>query len=75
MEAERWKKIEALYQAALAQAPEQGAPFLAEACADDPQVRSGVESLLSQQADSFLESAPVCKLDAQNPLSSAYFRD
>ena len=59
MQAERWKQIEDLYQAALAQPPEKRAAFLAQACPDDAQLLGEVQSLLDQQADSFLESAPV----------------
>jgi hypothetical protein len=36
MQAERWKQIEELYQAALAQPPEKRAVFLAQACPNDP---------------------------------------
>jgi serine/threonine protein kinase len=59
MEAERWKQIEALFETAMAQPPEKRAAFLAQACPDDLQLRDEVQSLLDQQADSFLESAPV----------------
>ena len=59
MQAERWKRIEDLCQAALELAPEQRAAFLARACADDAQLRGEVQSLLDQQYDSFLESAPA----------------
>ena len=55
MEAERWKKIEGLYQAAIAQPPEKRAEFLAQACPADAGLRGEVQSLLAQQADSFLE--------------------
>jgi Tol biopolymer transport system component len=64
MQAERWKQIEDLYQAALAQPPEKRAAFLAQACPDDPQLRAEVQSLLDQQADSFLESAPLSAIQA-----------
>ena len=64
MQADLWKKVEELYQAALAQPPEQRAAFLAQACADDPQLRGEVQSLLDQQADSFLESAPLSAVKA-----------
>jgi hypothetical protein len=40
------------------------AAFLAQACPDDPQLRAEVQSLLDQQADSFLESAPVSAVRA-----------
>jgi non-specific serine/threonine protein kinase/serine/threonine-protein kinase len=58
MQADLWKKIESLWQAALAQPPEQRAAFLEEACPDDPQLRREVQSLLDQPAESFLESSP-----------------
>src|SRR5271157_1869675 len=64
MEAERWKRIEDLCHAALELAPEKRAAFLAQACPDDPQLRAEVESLLDQQADSFLESAPLSAVRA-----------
>ena len=64
MQAERWKQIEDLYQAALARPAEKRAAFLAEACADDPELRTEVESLLDQQAGSFLESAPLSTIKA-----------
>jgi hypothetical protein len=64
MQAERWRQIEDLYQAALAEAPEERAAFLAQACPDDSQLRGEVQSLLDQQADSFLESAPVSAVRA-----------
>ncbi len=59
MQPELWKKVEALYQAALAQPPERRAAFLLEACPDDPQLRREVQSLLNQHIDSFLESSPL----------------
>jgi Tol biopolymer transport system component len=64
MEAERWRQIEALLEAALKQPPEKRAAFLAEACAGDLQLRGEVESLLAQNADSFLESSPVSAVQA-----------
>jgi len=45
MQAERWKQIEELYQAALAQPAEKRAAFLVQACPDDPQLRGEVQSL------------------------------
>src|ERR1039457_4810874 len=64
MQADLWKKVEALYQAALAQPPEERAAFLLQACPDDPQLRGEVQSLLDQQADFFLESAPLSAIAA-----------
>jgi len=67
MQAERWKKIEELYQAALAQPPDRRSDFLAKACADDVELRHDVESLLAQKADSFLEGAPVSRIKTFGP--------
>jgi len=64
MQAERWKQIEELYQAALGQPAEKRTAFLAQACPDDLQLRGEVQSLLDQQADSFLESGPVAAIKA-----------
>jgi serine/threonine protein kinase len=67
MQAERWKKVEELYQAAIALSTEKRADYLAQACANDLEVRHEVESLLAQQADSFLESAPLSAIKALSP--------
>jgi Tol biopolymer transport system component len=64
MQADLWKKIEALYQAALAEPPEKRAAFLVQACPDNPQLRAEVQSLLDQQATSFLENSPVSAIKA-----------
>jgi serine/threonine protein kinase/Tol biopolymer transport system component len=64
MQSERWKQIEDLCHAALDLMPEKRAAFLAQSCPDDPQLRGEVQSLLDQQADSFLESAPVSSIKA-----------
>jgi serine/threonine-protein kinase len=45
MQAERWKQIEDLCQAALELAPEKRAAFLAQACSDDAQLRGEVQPL------------------------------
>ena len=61
MEPERWKKIEALYQAAMAQPAEKRADILQQACSGDPELRAEVESLLEAagSASSFLEGSPL----------------
>jgi serine/threonine protein kinase len=51
MQAERWQQIEDLYQAAVAQPPEQRAEFLEQACPGDPQLRGEVESLLKDAGE------------------------
>jgi serine/threonine protein kinase/Tol biopolymer transport system component len=66
MEAERWRRIEALCQAALEQPPEKRAVFLTQACSDDAQLRAEVQALLDQPADSFLESAPLSAIKTLN---------
>ena len=49
MNAERWKKIESLFESALERDPAERAAFLDEACANDPSLRQEVESLLAHQ--------------------------
>jgi len=44
MQADLWKKVDDLYQAALAQPPEKRAAFLAQACPDGLQLRGEVQS-------------------------------
>src|SRR5262245_56990787 len=47
---ERWATVERLYHAALAQAADTRAAFLADACRGDEELRQQVESLLAQGA-------------------------
>ena len=58
MTRERWQRIEDLFHAALARAPESRRPFLDEACGTDAELRREIESFLAQgaQAESFLET-------------------
>jgi hypothetical protein len=60
-------KIQALYDSAIALPPEMRAEFLAQACPADAGLRSEVQSLLAQQADSFLESAPLSAIKTLSP--------
>ncbi|MGH9846520.1 MAG: hypothetical protein ACREEM_48095 [Blastocatellia bacterium] len=57
MPPERWQQIEELYHAALDRAPDERAAFLAEACAEDSDLRREVEELLRYDgaAESFIE--------------------
>src|SRR5215469_2235918 len=48
MTSERWRQVEALFNAALEQQPDRREIFLAEACRDDKDLRQEVESLLGQ---------------------------
>ena len=47
MDAERWKRLEQIFQAALECGPEKRTDLLASSCGDDPELRREVESLLS----------------------------
>src|ERR1039458_3481912 len=67
MQADRWKQIQELYEAAIALPPEKRAGFLEQACPADPGLRGEVQSLLEQQADSFLESALVSAIKTLSP--------
>ena len=46
MDPQRWAKIESLYHAALAKGPVERPDYLAAACAQEPELRREVESLL-----------------------------
>jgi predicted Ser/Thr protein kinase len=60
MQAERWKKIEELYQTALAQPPEKRAEFMKQACPGDAELRAEVELLLQAGEESSpLDGPPV----------------
>jgi serine/threonine-protein kinase len=55
---ERWQHVERLYHAALAKPSDERSRFLVEACPDDEELRSEVESLLAYEdrAETFIES-------------------
>src|SRR5579863_9396802 len=61
MSQERWRKVEALFHAALERAPEVRPAFLDAACSGDTDLRRQVELLLAkeEQAGSFLEIPAV----------------
>jgi eukaryotic-like serine/threonine-protein kinase len=61
MDAERWKRVDELLQAALRLPPEQQDEFLCRTCGNDSQLLEEVRSLLTshRQANSFLESPRV----------------
>ena len=58
MKSERWQRISQLYHAALSRDGAERSAFLRDACADDAELRSEVESLLAQESppESFLET-------------------
>jgi eukaryotic-like serine/threonine-protein kinase len=57
MSSERWQKLEEIFQTALDLAPEGRAPYVAEACAGDEELRREVEALLAEhdEAGDFLD--------------------
>jgi TolB-like protein len=57
MDSDRFHRVEELYHAALERPPDQRSAFLDQACGNDAQLRSEVESLLAfeSKADQFLE--------------------
>ena len=61
MDAERWKRVDELLQAALRARPSQQNDFLRRECGDDAELLEEVRSLLTshRQAGSFLESPRV----------------
>jgi len=55
--ADRWKQVEDCYHAAMERPDHERAAFLAQACANDPELRREVQSLLAQgPADELLAS-------------------
>ena len=82
MEAERLKKIEEIYHAALVVLPDEREAFFLEKCGADEDLRREIESLLSfeSQADNFLDISPqsfvaemFAEKDAQNDLIGKHF--
>ena len=61
MDAERWKHVDSLLEAALAHPPDERDAFLRQTCADDDALAREVRSLLAaqEQAASFLESPAI----------------
>src|SRR5687768_14543533 len=66
MQAKRWQEIDRLFDAVLEREPAERASFLAEACADDDELRREVESLLvaHDRAAKFIE-APAMEVAAK----------
>jgi serine/threonine protein kinase/Flp pilus assembly protein TadD len=65
VKSKRLHQVETLYRAALERDPRERRAFLAEACADDEELRREVESLLAydQRAERFLET-PAMEVEA-----------
>src|SRR5204862_8020020 len=58
MTPERWQQLKQIFQSALERNPAERSAFLSEACADDPVLRSEVESLIAahEQAGDSIEA-------------------
>ncbi|MGA7414123.1 MAG: protein kinase, partial [Bryobacteraceae bacterium] len=69
MQANLWKKVEELFQAAMVLPPEDRAEFLAKSCGDDSRLREEVQSLLDAApgVESFLEDSPVSVAPSLKP--------
>jgi serine/threonine protein kinase/Tfp pilus assembly protein PilF len=65
MDAQRWAIIDSLYHAALAKEPGERSAYLAAVCAEDPTLRSEIESLLGYadaQLTSPIEPSKIAEL-------------
>ncbi len=47
MTPEHWQQVKVIFQSAFEREPQERALFLAQACGDDPSLRSEVEALIS----------------------------
>lgn len=65
MKADRWKKVEELFQAAQQRPPDQRTNFLRQACPLDPELFAEVESLLkaADAEDPLLDGSPLSSVD------------
>ena len=68
MSSPRWQQIKKIVDAALDRDPSERARFLDQAC-QDPEIRKEVDSLLTHEAEGFLEEPPSAKFDAPEELS------
>jgi serine/threonine protein kinase/tetratricopeptide (TPR) repeat protein len=71
MSSERWQKLEEIFQTALDLAPGERAPYVAEACAGDDELRREVEALLAEhdEASNFLDE-PLYERSGVHALAS-----
>src|SRR5262244_2172014 len=61
MSPERWQQVKQIFQSAIERPPSERHGFISEACADDSELRSEVESLISShdQAGDSIEAMAV----------------
>src|ERR1035438_6967995 len=69
MQAERWKKVEELFEAARQQPADGRAGFLRQACPGDPELCAEVESLLkaAESGDPLLDGSPLSSIAERAP--------
>jgi eukaryotic-like serine/threonine-protein kinase len=69
MPGERWKQVEALFEAAEQRSADQRTEFLRQACPDDPELCAEVESLLkaAESRDPLLDGSPLSSLAERPP--------
>jgi hypothetical protein len=65
MKAERWKKVEELFEAALQLPVDRRRAFLLEACPDDAELRGEVDSLLKAagSSDALVDGSPLSSVN------------
>ena len=64
MDSERWQRVAHIYESALEREPAERGAFLAEASADDAELRREVESLLAQENAQLLIDRPMLEAAA-----------
>lgn len=69
MTAERWRRIEQLYSAAVERTPTEQAAYLDEVCGEDQELRHEVESLLSNEGRGALLERLALEVAAQQYVS------
>jgi eukaryotic-like serine/threonine-protein kinase len=69
MQAERWKQVEALFEAALQRHADQRGAFLRQSCPSDPELCAEVESLLKAAGsrDTLLDGSPLSSIAERPP--------
>ena len=69
MQAERWKQVEALFEAAQQRPADQRSDFLLQACPDDPELCAEVASLLkaAESRDPLLDGSPLSSITERPP--------
>ena len=73
MQVERWKQVEALFEAAQQRPADERADFLRQACPADPELRAEVESLLkaADSRDPLLDGSPLSSIAERPPALKA----